>query len=225
MTDSPSEPEATVADGEDAAVEDAVVDDVTAELAASVAAIVGGSVAQSEFGTAKVAVAAENWSQAIAMARDDAGLDFFGFLSAIDWAKEAAVGEGVAEPESLDERFEVLCMLSTLTDGRRVVFSVDLPKEGAALPTLTPLFGGAEWHERETAEMFGIDFIGHPNLDKLYLPDAFEGNPLLKSYPLLSREVKPWPGKVDVEDMPSTENPEAPAAEAAPTDDEEGAEA
>jgi NADH-quinone oxidoreductase subunit C len=68
--------------------------------------------------------------------------------------------------------------------------------------------------------MFGIDFSGHPNLSALYLPDAFEGNPLRKSFPLLSREVKPWPGKVDVEGMPeeqssepsdepSTENPEA----------------
>jgi NADH-quinone oxidoreductase subunit C len=76
------------------------------------------------------------------------------------------------------------------------------------------VYAGADWHEREAAEMFGIDFVGHPNLVKLYLPDAFEGHPLRKSFPLLSREVKPWPGTVDVEPMPgsdepSTENPEA----------------
>jgi NADH:ubiquinone oxidoreductase subunit C len=59
--------------------------------------------------------------------------------------------------------------------------------------------------------MFGIDFRGHPNLVKLYLPDAFEGHPLRKSYPLLSRELKPWPGAVDVEGMPSVQNPEASA--------------
>ena len=41
-----------------------------------------------------------------------------------------------------------------------------------------------------------------PNLKKLYLPDAYEGNPLLKSFELISREVKPWPGEVDVEGMP-----------------------
>ena len=60
--------------------------------------------------------------------------------------------------------------------------------------------------------MFGIDFAGHPDLSHLYLLDSFIGNPLRKSYPLLSREVKPWPGTVDVEAMPegpSTENPEA----------------
>ena len=63
--------------------------------------------------------------------------------------------------------------------------------------------------------MFGINFDGHPDLTNLYLPDAFEGHPLRKSYSLLSREVKPWPGKVDVEDMPSTENPEAAPADSA----------
>jgi NADH-quinone oxidoreductase subunit C len=68
--------------------------------------------------------------------------------------------------------------------------------------------------------MFGIMFEGHPNLTHLYLPDSFLGNPLRKSFPLLSREVKPWPGTVDVEAMPggevdeedegpSEENPEA----------------
>jgi NADH-quinone oxidoreductase subunit C len=50
--------------------------------------------------------------------------------------------------------------------------------------------------------MFGIDFDGNMNLAPLYLPDDFIGNPLLKSYPLIAREVKPWPGDVDVEAMP-----------------------
>ncbi len=71
--------------------------------------------------------------------------------------------------------------------------------------------------------MFGIEFEGHPNLTKLYLPDAFEGFPLRKSFPLLSREVKPWPGLVDVEDMPSTENVEGASAEAGPVEDQDDA--
>jgi NADH-quinone oxidoreductase subunit C len=81
---------------------------------------------------------------------------------------------------------------------------------------LIPVYAGANWHEREAFEMFGIQFEGHPRLIHLYLPDSFIGNPLRKSFPLLSREVKPWPGTVDVEampgrddDEPSTENPEA----------------
>ena len=205
VTDNPSEQDSAPAAG----------DDGTAEMAAAVAAAVGGTVAQSALGTAKVAVAVDGWLEAITTARDEIGLDFFSFLSAIDWVKETSVGEGVEDPDAIEERFEVLCMLSTTTDARKVAFSVDLPKDNPSLPTLSGVFAGAEWHERETAEMFGIDFVGHPKLIKLYLPDAFEGHPLLKSYPLLSREVKPWPGKVDVEGMPSTENPEAPPVDVA----------
>jgi NADH-quinone oxidoreductase subunit C len=79
------------------------------------------------------------------------------------------------------------------------------------------VYPGADWHERETWEMFGIVFDGHPALRHLYLPFEFEGNPLRKDYPLLAREVKPWPGLVDVEPMPG-EDPEGeetvPAVEA-----------
>lgn len=75
------------------------------------------------------------------------------------------------------------------------------------------VYPGANWHEREAAEMFGISFEGHPNLVQLYLPGGFEGHPLRKSFPLLTREVKPWPGTVDVEGMPSEENVEAGDAE------------
>jgi NADH-quinone oxidoreductase subunit C len=50
--------------------------------------------------------------------------------------------------------------------------------------------------------MFGITFTGHPNPVNLYLPDGFEGHPLRKSYPLLAREVKPWPGAVEVAPLP-----------------------
>ena len=65
-----------------------------------------------------------------------------------------------------------------------------------------PVYPGADWHERECWEMYGFVFDGHPALRHLYLPSEFEGHPLRKDYPLLSRVVKPWPGLVDVEPMP-----------------------
>ncbi len=165
-----------------------------------------------------VRVPREDWVARVTAARDE-GYDFFSWLSAIDWAREVAVGDPVESPDELDERYEVLCALSTVVDDRYLLLSTDVPKDDAVLDTLVGVFGGAAWHEREAHEMFGIDFRGHPRLLKLYLPDAFEGFPLRKSYPLLSREVKPWPGLVDVEDMPSTENTEADAsAEAAAGD-------
>ena len=87
--------------------------------------------------------------------------------------------------------------------------------DGLPVPSLTGIFRGAAWHERETHEMFGIHFAGHPWLANLYLPLQFEGFPLRKDFPLLSRRVKPWPGIVDVEPMPAVEGAE-PEAEAEP---------
>jgi NADH-quinone oxidoreductase subunit C len=57
--------------------------------------------------------------------------------------------------------------------------------------------------------MFGFVFEGHPALRHHYLPMEFEGHPLRKDYPLLSRVVKPWPGLVDVEPMPEDAEPAA----------------
>ena len=57
--------------------------------------------------------------------------------------------------------------------------------------------------------MFGIDFVGHPDLRHIYLPADFEGHPLRKDFPLLARVVKPWPGIVDVEPMPGGDDDDA----------------
>lgn len=191
--------------------------DPLAEYGAEVAVVLGALEHSSDFKTVKVQVASDRWVEAITTARDELGLVFFSYLSAIDWSNEVAVGDPPSEP--VDERYEVLCGLADITDGRMVHLSASLPKASPSLATITGVFPGAGWHEREAAEMFGITFEGHPNPGPLYLPDGFSGNPLQKSFPLLSREVKPWPGKVDVEDMPekddvadgapSTENPEA----------------
>lgn len=181
------------------------------DFAARVAEAVGGEGAV-HFGTVKVTVAADGWAEALTVARDDLGLVFFSWLSAIDWSNEVAVGDPLSEP--VDERFEVLCTVADLSEGRRVTFSTSIRREAPRIASLVGVYAGADWHEREAHEMFGIEFAGHPNLSNLYLPDGFVGHPLRKSFALLSREVKPWPGTVDVEAMPgaegaSTENPEA----------------
>ena len=190
MTDSPSE--------------DTPSNDVAA-LAERIADLVGADGWSADFGTAKVQVASERWVEVHAAVRDE--LPFFSWLSAVDWSAAPAVGDPAED--GTEERYEVLSRLSDVTEGAAVTLSADLSKDDATIGSLVGVFGGADWHEREAHEMFGIHFEGHPNLVNLYLPDAFEGHPLRKSYPLLSREVKPWPGTVDVEDMPSTENPEA----------------
>lgn len=157
-----------------------------------------------EFGTPRISVDRDRWVETILAARED--LELFSWLSAIDWSSEVVVGEPVEEPDQLDERFEVICRLSSVDSNDGAIFVTTLPKDDAVIDSLTAHIGGAEWHEREAHEMFGIEFAGNTNLTPLYLPDDFEGNPLLKSYPLISREVKPWPGDVDVEDMPSSDD-------------------
>ena len=180
-------------------------------FADAVAEAVGGE-AEILFDTVKVTVEPESWVDAHSVARDELDLVYFSWLSAIDWSNEVEAGDALNE--EVEERLELMTTVGDLTEGMQVTFSTTLPHEAPSIPTLSSVYAGANWHEREAAEMFGISFEGHPDPTNIYLPDSFIGNPLRKSYPLLSREVKPWPGTVDVEampekDEPSTENPEA----------------
>ncbi|WP_432942582.1 NADH-quinone oxidoreductase subunit C [Kribbella sp. CA-253562] len=134
------------------------------------------------FGVATVDVPAEAWITAHEILRDEVGLIFFDFLTASD---------------ELTDGFRVVTHLADFWGGAHVdhvLVRTLIPRAGAALPTLSEVYAGANWHERETHEMFGIDFPGHPNLVPLLLPDEFEGNPLRKEFVLASRVAKPWPG-------------------------------
>ena len=85
---------------------------------------------------------------------------------------------------------------------------MDVPDDTLSVETWSNVYAGANWHERETWEMFGITFAGHPQLTHMYLPSGFEGFPMRKDFPLLARIVKPWPGIVDVEGMPGVADDE-----------------
>lgn len=87
-----------------------------------------------------------------------------------------------------------------------VIIKADLPDENPAVESWMSVYEGADWHEREAWEMFGVMFIGHPDLRHIYLPSEFEGHPMRKDFPLLARRVKPWPGIVDVELMPGEDD-------------------
>jgi NADH-quinone oxidoreductase subunit C len=174
-----------------------------------------------------IRVASEAWL-ATGRALKAHGFDYFCFLSAIDWLP-SPYGKGEDDPSAPpaepnpdagairqgvtggETRFQVF---ARLTDTRRHVgltLKVDVP-ESMSIDSWMPVFAGANWHERETHEMFGIGFDGHTDLRNLYLPTQFEGYPLRKDFPLLSRMVKPWPGIVDVEPMPG--QPDEPSGEA-----------
>lgn len=137
------------------------------------------------------------WHEAVQGLRAD-GYAFFDWLSAVDQtdAPEAEEGEGHGGP---GPGFDVVCHLMDVRGPlRRVLVTTRVP-DGAALASVTDLYPGAAWHERETHEMFGIGFDGFEDgsgegLRPLLLPDGFEGTPLRKSFQLAARASKPWPG-------------------------------
>jgi NADH-quinone oxidoreductase subunit C len=162
-----------------------------------------------------------------------AGFDYFCFLSAIDWMP-SPWGRGEEDPDDPprersteivqgvtggDTRFQLLARLNDTRRHLGVTLKADLPDDHLVAESWVPVFAGANWHERETHEMFGIGFAGHPDLRNMYLPGDFEGYPLRKDFPLLARMVKPWPGIVDVEPMP-TDDAADEADESAPADGE-----
>ncbi|MEC7874305.1 MAG: NADH-quinone oxidoreductase subunit C [Actinomycetota bacterium] len=165
-------------------------------------------------------VRVENWSDAVRTARA-AGFLYFGFLSAIDWDiapegryEDTEFDEGLTEEDEQpveldassgyaggDSRFQLLAQLYSLERQLGLLLKADVGDD-MTVDTIRDIFPGADWHERETHEMFGITFQGHPTLQPLYLPTEFEGHPLRKDFPLLARHVKPWPGVVDIEEIP-----------------------
>ena len=80
-----------------------------------------------------------------------------------------------------DPRFWVAYELRSLAHHHRTRIKVGLAQDDAHVPSVTPMFPTANWHERETFDFFGIEFDGHPDLTRILLPDDWEGYPLRKT--------------------------------------------
>ncbi len=170
-----------------------------------------------------IRVSSDNWRQTAQFLRDDLDCTFFDWLSVIDWmpspyGRELETEQDVEPDAEQDEaepmewgytggntRFQLMCRLYSISNAIGVMVKADLNDQSPRALSLIPVYPGANWHEREAREMFGVTFDEHPDLRNLYLPGDFEGHPLRKDYPLLSRRMKPWPGIVDVEGMPGEE--------------------
>jgi NADH-quinone oxidoreductase subunit C len=138
-----------------------------------------GATAEESYGLLTVDVPAAAWADALRFARDELGCTFFDWLTAVD---------------ELDEGFSVVVHLWSLAERHHLLLRTRVPRDRPRLATATEVFRGASWHERETYEMFGVHFEGHPNLVPLLLPEGFEGHPLRKEFMLAARAAKPWPG-------------------------------
>lgn len=121
------------------------------------------------------------WATALRCARDDAELacDFFDWLTAVD---------------EEDRGFQVVAHLWSTSAHHGVLVRTRVGREVPVLSSVVEIYPGAAWHERETHEMFGISFAGHPDLAPLLLPPEFEGHPLRKEFVLATRVAKAWPG-------------------------------
>ena len=137
---------------------------------------------ESAYGQETVDVPRDAWVAALTTARDELGFAYFDWLTAVDQLDAAEPG------------FDVVCHLWSLSAGAHLLLRTRVPAADPALDTATAVFAGAAWHERETFEMFGVSFPGHPHLVPLLLPDGFEGHPLRKDFVLAARAAKAWPG-------------------------------
>ncbi|HEV7209450.1 MAG TPA: NADH-quinone oxidoreductase subunit C [Mycobacteriales bacterium] len=151
-------------------------ENVVEEFAAALDGVV-----KAEFGGVTVTVPSGRWVEAATAARDDPRLccTYFDMLCGVDEQQE---GFGV-----------VMNVWSTALRHRLLLRTV-VPRDAPLLASVTGVYRGAAWHERETHEMFGVIFEGHPNLVPLLLPDGFGAHPLRKDFVLAARAAKVWPG-------------------------------
>jgi NADH-quinone oxidoreductase subunit C len=145
-----------------------------------------------------VRVSTEAWREAGLVLRDTVGCDHFGFLSAIDWLP-SPFGRGEDDPTAPaperdteikqgytggSTRMQVFARVTNISKHFGVTIKADVPDHEPAVDSWIPVYAGANWHERECHEMFGIGFNGHPDLRNMYLPMDFEGHPMRKDFPL-----------------------------------------
>jgi NADH-quinone oxidoreductase subunit C len=140
-----------------------------------------------QFGHAVATVTAARYREVVRFLRDEPELafDYCDFVGGVDLGEDG---------------FEVVTHLFSTRHHHNARVKLRLPKDEPVAPSIADLYAGANWHERETLEMFGIAFGGHPQPVKLLLPEPFEGHPLRKDFVLMTREAKPWPGAVEGEE-------------------------
>lgn len=93
-------------------------------------------------------------------------------ITAIDWAKRT-------------DRYSVVYHIFSLKSNTRLALKVNIDESDCSVDSVTTVWKTANWHERETYDMYGIKFNNHPDLRRMYMPEEFEYYPLKKDFPLL----------------------------------------
>lgn len=102
----------------------------------------------------------------------------------------AFLSDITATDEEVEPRFEVVYNLTSFSTGARIRFKVRV-NEGKPVPTVTGVWDGANWPEREVWDMFGVRFEGHPDLRRILMDERWVGHPLRKDYPLRGYQLFP----------------------------------
>jgi NADH-quinone oxidoreductase subunit C len=210
---------------EQAAGESDPLDETEQELLTRLERELGDGIVESAdaFGMLVVRVKPDAWRRAAEISKRELECDYLSFIAGIDWQPAPREGEeaggDTSSPVQPTEmtfgvagsagRMQVFAHVESTRRHWGVTLKTDVDERDPHAESWVATYPGADWHERECWEMFGIAFDGHPSLRHLYLPSEFEGHPLRKDYPLLARVVKPWPGLVDVEAMPGEDAPAA----------------
>jgi len=108
----------------------------------------------------------ESIRQVTELLKTELGYDYLNYVSSVD----------------CHDYFELVYQLTTLTDNRQVVIKTRCPRGDALVPSITPVYRGADLQEREVFDLMGIRFDGHPNLKRIFLWEGFQGYPLRKDY-------------------------------------------
>jgi NADH-quinone oxidoreductase subunit C len=100
--------------------------------------------------------------------KDDYALDFLTNQTAVDYPDE--------------NKFQVVYNINSIEKGYTLMVKTDVDRENPEVPSVFPIWGGANWQEREVYDLMGIVFTGHPNPKRILLDDKFEGHPLRKDF-------------------------------------------
>lgn len=119
--------------------------------------------------------------------RDESGLDF-------DLLADLC---GVDNLKKRKQRFQVVYQLYSIQHRHRIRIKAEIPEDDCTISSIVEIWEGANWHERECFDMFGIVFDGHPDLRRILMPDDWEGHPLRKDYDVKGPEKK-WKGFMEV---------------------------
>jgi NADH-quinone oxidoreductase subunit C len=114
-----------------------------------------------------VTVPVDQWQPFAEFAKNELGCHFFSFSTAVDWKEQG---------------LEIVARVDNLDEGISMVMKTRLAPGVSECASLVPVYRGANWMERECFDMFGVRFVGHPDLRRILLGDDWVGHPLLKSY-------------------------------------------